>query len=117
MCHVPQRSEQGHCGSGCSPLSRLAVTLLCTAGEVMEHEQQHLCVCYHCRKSSSPPSLLPPSVSKFGSVPLSVAQCCPFLEHLQVSEHQSVGWGVGGREGVIWVLKLMTLILFFFPAS
>lgn len=68
--HVPQWSEQRHCGSACSPLSRLAVTLLCTAGEVMQHEQQHLCVCYHCGTSSSPMSSRPPSVSQYALLTL-----------------------------------------------
>ena len=58
--HVPQRSEQGHCSRARSPPSRLPVTLLCTAGGgVLQHEQQHLCVCCHCGTSSAPPSSLP----------------------------------------------------------
>ena len=82
MWHVPQRSEQGHCGIACSPLSRLAVTLLCTAGEVMQHEQQHLCVCYHCGTSSSTPSSLPPPVSKFGCRPVLWLKVALFPEQL-----------------------------------
>ena len=75
----PPRSEQGHCGSACSPLSRLAVTLLCTAGEVIQHEQQHLCVCYHCRTSSSLASSIPSfckvnlNQCQFSVLPFSVA--------------------------------------------
>lgn len=76
--HVPQRSEQGQCGSTCSPLSRWAVTLLCAAGGVMQHEQQHLRVCYHGGTSSSPVSSFPPSLHQFGWMPRLVAGWWPW---------------------------------------
>lgn len=70
--------NKGTAAAPVQPLSRLAVTLLCTAGEVMQHEQQHLCVCYHCGMSSSPPSSLLLSVSKFVSVPSFCGSVLPF---------------------------------------
>lgn len=55
-------ANKGTAAAPVHPLSRLAVTLLGTAGDVMQHEQQHLCVCSHGGTSSSPVSLLPPPV-------------------------------------------------------
>lgn len=95
-------NEQGHCSSACPPLSRLAVTLLCTAGgAVMQHEQQHLCVCYRCGTTPSP-------VSSLSSCSVNLDLCHFFL--LDVAPpfffccyvHEATELQAGGRGGVAW---------------
>lgn len=96
--HTPLWSQQGHCGSGCSPLSRLAATLLCTAGEVMQHQQQHLRACGHCGTSPSAVAFsLPPSVSfSVGSVDAYIWPCygAPVFVnvHIQIRVMEGTPW-------------------------